>query len=44
MKIDLLSEGLDAGHNTRAKLCAGESLEVQQDGSYGCLAEFIIEE
>jgi hypothetical protein len=39
VEIYLLSEGLDGGHNTRKKLCAGGCLEVFEEGMDSCLAK-----
>ena len=40
MKIYILSEGLDGGHHSGAKLCAGCGLEVFKEGLDGGSAEF----
>ena len=36
MKIDAIAKGLDAGHHTRKKLCAGRCLEVFEESLDGC--------
>jgi len=35
MKIDAIAKGLDAGHHTRKKLCAGRCLEVFEESLPG---------
>jgi hypothetical protein len=39
MKIDAIAKGLDAGHHTRKKLCAGRCLEVFEESLDGCPAK-----